>query len=72
MLLLEHSRASEEGGGLLASYQDLTAAPLATLGKGCVWNQRLGPLLREAGLEVIERRSALGGLLSVVEAAPLV
>ena len=59
------------GGGLLSAYQDLTAAPIASLGKGCVWNQRLGPLLQEAGLEVLQRRSALGGLLSVIEATPV-
>ena len=73
VLLLEHSSVSEEkgGGGLLSAYQDLTAAPIASLGKGCVWNQRLGPLLQEAGLEVLQRRSALGGLLSVIEATPV-
>ena len=79
MLLLEHSSVSEAtgsdrrnvvGGKLLAAYQDVTAAPVARLGKGCVWNQRLLPLLQEAGLDVLERRTALGGLLSVIEAVP--
>ena len=33
--------------------------------------QRLDRLLAGAGLEVLKSRSALGGLLSVIEAAPL-
>ena len=79
VLLLEHSSVSEAtgsdrgnvvGGKLLAAYQDATAAPVARLGKGCVWNQRLLPLLQEAGLDVVGRRTALGGLLSVIEAVP--
>eukprot|EP00614_Pseudopedinella_elastica_P003595 CAMPEP_0172602622 /NCGR_PEP_ID=MMETSP1068-20121228/22805_1 /TAXON_ID=35684 /ORGANISM="Pseudopedinella elastica, Strain CCMP716" /LENGTH=273 /DNA_ID=CAMNT_0013404047 /DNA_START=32 /DNA_END=853 /DNA_ORIENTATION=- len=68
VLLLEHSRA--EGNDLLAAYQDLTSAPVASMGKGCVWNQQLGPLLASAGLEVISSKPALGGLLTVIEAAP--
>jgi len=81
VLLLEHSRIDddEEDGGdgrgrrrmlpkILAAYQDLTAAPIAAMGKGCVWNQRLEPLLASAGLEVLSSTRVLGGLLTVIEA----
>ena len=55
----------------MAAYQDATAQPIAKVAKGCVYNQRLEPLLASAGLRVLSRKPALGGLLNVIEATPM-
>ena len=38
------------------------------MGKGCVWNQNLMALLSEAGLRPVKLKTALGGLITLVEA----
>ncbi|GAX79524.1 hypothetical protein CEUSTIGMA_g6965.t1 [Chlamydomonas eustigma] len=45
--LLEHSRSDNR---LLAAYQDLTSSAVASSSKGCVWNQDVEYMLKEAGL----------------------
>ena len=69
LLLLEHSRSAVPGLGL---YQDLTAPAVAALGgKGCMWNQDVLGLVRQAGLRVVSAQPHLGGLLvSVVAERP--
>jgi len=58
ILLLENSRASNP---LLGWYQDLTAETAAsTGGKGCLYNQDVGSLIRDSGL-VIEREMLFAG-----------
>lgn len=46
MKLLEHSRSSKFP--LLASYQDLTAPVIASMGHGCIWNQDVQQMIRLA------------------------
>jgi hypothetical protein len=48
--------------------QDVTAPVVARTGKGCVWNQDVAGIVRDAGLQVVRMRPALGGLLVLVEA----
>ncbi|GMH85426.1 hypothetical protein TL16_g10228, partial [Triparma laevis f. inornata] len=60
ILLFENSRSDNE---LVGSYQDLTAKAIAKKGgggKGCVYNQRVEDLIKEAGL-VVESRTDYGG-----------
>ena len=60
ILLLENSRADNP---LLGWYQDRTANAAASLGgKGCVYNQDVPSLIREAGLIIEDERSFAGGL----------
>lgn len=50
ILLLENSRANNK---LLALYQDITAEQVALLGgKGCLYNQDVGLLIRESDLQI--------------------
>jgi methyltransferase OMS1 len=64
-LLLEHSRSQSP---LLGWYQDVTAEPVAAMGKGCVWNQDVPALVWAAGLRVERVDSYLGGLVLAIEA----
>lgn len=66
VLLLENSRSKQP---LLGAYQDLTAQTLARDfgGKGCVWNQDVEALARQAGLRVVEARPIAGGLFTMLE-----
>lgn len=62
LLLLENSRSSSLALGL---YQDLTAASVAKLGgKGCVYNQDVASLARDASLEVLSSKPILGGVFT--------
>lgn len=60
VLLLEHARSKAP---LLGAYQDLTAESVATLGKGCYWNQDVDAILKSNGLILSNREEYLGGLL---------
>ena len=61
VLLLEHTRSQLP---LLGAYQDMTASPVAALGKGCVWNQSVEGMVEQAGLQTVQLRKALGGTIS--------
>ena len=60
LLLLEHSRSKF---ALLGAYQDLTSAPVAAMGKGCVWNQDVVRLVQEAGFRIDVVQPHLGDLV---------
>lgn len=67
VLLLENSRSN-----LLpvAAYQDVTAGIVARYGgKGCVYNQDVASLARQAGLRVMSQKPLLGGLMTMLECA---
>lgn len=61
VLLLENARSSNR---LLGLYQDATAdAAAVTGGKGCVYNQDVGAMIRETGrLTIMEETAFLAGL----------
>lgn len=63
IVLLEHKRSDQP---LLGAYQDLSAKPVQSMGKGCLYNQRLFDLAREAGLgDPVLRRDADGGVITL-------
>jgi methyltransferase OMS1 len=60
VLLLENSRSDNP---LLGLYQDATADAAAMGGKGCVYNQNVGAMLRESThLEIVGSKSYAAGL----------
>ena len=66
LVLVEHSRVSSNRA--LALYQDVTAGLIASSkggGKGCVWNQDVPKLLREAGFEVEVEERVAGGTVGL-------
>lgn len=66
LVLVEHSRVSKNKA--LALYQDATAGLIASGnggGKGCVWNQDVPELLREAGFEVEKEERVAGGTVGL-------
>ena len=65
VLLLEHSRSTSP---LLGWYQDFTAAPVAALGKGCVWNQDIVKLVESAGLKIVRVEPHLGDFVLSITA----
>ena len=68
VLLLEHNRSD----GLLGLYQDITAEPVTILGgKGCVYNQDVKGLVKQAGMEIIAQQEYLGGLIIQIIAKKL-
>lgn len=50
--------------------QDVTAQAVASTSKGCVWNQDIPRLIREAGLSIDDLERHLGGLITVAVAHP--
>ena len=68
LLLVEHQRSEQ---GALAAYQDATAPVLARFGgKGCVWNQDVDALARDAGLRLLGKEPALLGTVALFVFAP--
>ncbi|KAK9841417.1 hypothetical protein WJX74_005337 [Apatococcus lobatus] len=58
LLLLEHTISSSP---LLSWYQDFTADAVTRTSKGCVWNQRVLGMVRQAGLSVESAIPAVAG-----------
>lgn len=67
VLLVEHQRA----GGLLGAYQDVTAAAVTPISKGCVWNQNVRALAGQAGLRVVDSKDAVLGTIATLELEPI-
>jgi methyltransferase OMS1 len=65
VLLLEHSKSKNS---LLGWYQDITAAPVASMGKGCVWNQDVIKLVEDAGLRIVRVEPYVGDLILSITA----
>ncbi|GIL53723.1 hypothetical protein Vafri_9171, partial [Volvox africanus] len=63
VLLLEHCRSDNP---LLAAYQDVTAGPVAALGKGCVWNQDVEAMATVAGLRAVGGERAAAGTVQLI------
>ena len=56
---------------LSTGYQlaDVTAQPVARAGKGCVWNQQVEAMVKDAGLQVLDiSKQSLWGLVNVIVA----
>jgi methyltransferase OMS1, mitochondrial len=64
MLLLEHSVSSF---GPLALYQDVTAPVVASVSKGCFWNQDVVKLIDKAGLQILSQEEHLAGTTRLFE-----
>ena len=65
-LLVEHTKSKTVP--LLGAYQDLVAAPVTKMSKGCAWNQDVVAMATRAGLRVTSAEPALAGLLTTLEA----
>jgi len=65
VLLVEHTRSDN---ALLAAYQDATASAVAATSKGCVWNQDLPVLLKQAGLQAVRFERYTAGTVALIEA----
>jgi len=65
VLLLEHSRSTFP---VLGWYQDVTAAQVASMGKGCVWNQNVIKLVENAGLKIERVDKYVGDLVLSITA----
>jgi hypothetical protein len=53
---------------MLAAYQDFTSSAVASVGKGCVWNQQLSVMLKDAGLFLMSEERHLAGTVSLITA----
>ena len=51
--------------------QDITMPAVASLGKGCKWNQDVTSLLAQAGLRPVRLQTSLAGVITLVEAEKL-
>eukprot|EP00172_Hildenbrandia_rubra_P002541 Plantae.Rhodophyta-Hildenbrandia_rubra.ctg3448.p3 GENE.Plantae.Rhodophyta-Hildenbrandia_rubra.ctg3448~~Plantae.Rhodophyta-Hildenbrandia_rubra.ctg3448.p3 ORF type:complete len:294 (+),score=63.66 Plantae.Rhodophyta-Hildenbrandia_rubra.ctg3448:8564-9445(+) len=58
VLLLEHVKSEN---GILGWYQDVTAGPVAKLGKGCFWNQDVLGMAKDAGLSIVDVERLVAG-----------
>ena len=65
-LLVEHTKSKTVP--LLGAYQDLVAAPVTKMSKGCAWNQDVVAMATRAGLRVTSAEPGLAGLLTTLEA----
>eukprot|EP00171_Calliarthron_tuberculosum_P021006 IDg21006t1 len=68
LLLVEHT-ASDFAP--LRAYQDAVAPAVATLSKGCVWNQRVEEMAKDARFFTVQRSTLLAGTVLVLEMAPV-
>ena len=66
VLLLEHTRSHHAAVG---RYQDITAGPVAALGKGCMWNQDVLSMVSHAGLQVQQVQHYMGATVSAIAAS---
>ena len=66
-LLSEHQVSNDNP--LLATYQNLTEPLVTKMSKGCVWNQDVLAMVKDAGLKVQSVKPSLGGLLVTLEAS---
>lgn len=53
-----------------ALVQDATAQAVAATSRGCVWNQDVPALLKEAGLRPVRLEPAVAGLVTLAEVVP--
>lgn len=65
VLLLEHTRSDNPAIGW---YQGVTSKFVAATGKGCVWDQDVLTLIRQAGLKPVRQDTVLHGVIRLIEA----
>ena len=65
-LLFASSIASELLSCTFLILQDVTASTVASLSKGCVWNQDPAALAAQAGLKVGHIEQHCGGLVTLI------
>jgi len=65
-LLVEHTVSNDNA--LLSAYQNVTSPAVTKMSKGCVWNQDVLALVKQAGLVVTTQTPSLAGLIVTVVA----